>query len=187
MKCDISESSAKRKKNNPEGNLARRFVLTIIAAVAVLVLDVLTPLSLAVWVLQVVLVWVATLWAERWQIVAIAAVCATFIVLGFWWSPKTGAKTWVDLTNLLLGLGTVSALTHSCLRRMATEDARRKAARELGQMVRVVSHLLPMCAWCQRIRNEAGAWEQMETYIRNHSHVEFTHAMCQECAARFDQ
>ena len=163
-----------------------RVVLTVIAAVAVLVLDALTPLGLAVWLLQVVLVWIATLWADRRQIIAVAAVCATSIVLGYWLSPKIGPMTWVDQSNLLMALGTVLALTHSCLRRMSAEDARRKAAQEVGQMVRIVSSLLPICAWCRKIRNEAGAWVQLETYIRNQSHVELTHGICQECAARFD-
>ena len=94
--------------------------------------------------------------------------------------------TWVDQSNLLLSLGTVWALSHSCLRRIATEDARRKAARELGQMFRVLSSLLPMCAWCKKIRNDAGTWEPLEIYIRNHSHMEITHGMCQECAVRLD-
>jgi hypothetical protein len=163
-----------------------RVVLTIVAAVAVLVLDAVTPLGLAVWLLQVVLVWIATLWASRRQIIGVAAVCATFIVLGYWLSPKREPMTWVDQSNVLLGLGTVLALTHSYLRRMATEDARRKAAQEVGQMVRIVSSLLPMCAWCRKIRNEAGAWETLEIYLRNHSHVEFTHGICQECSIRFD-
>jgi cyanate permease len=158
----------------------------VIAAVALLVLDAVTPLGLAVWILQVVLVWVATLWANRREIITVAAVCATFIVLGFWLSPKTGPITWVDQSNVLLGLGSVSALTHSCLRRMAAEETRRKAAQELGQMVRILSSLLPICTWCKKIRNEAGTWEQLEIYVRSHAHAEFTQGMCQECAARFN-
>jgi hypothetical protein len=181
----------RRRKNSlqatPARSLAgRRTALTVIAAIAVLVLDAVTPLGLAVWLLQVALVWVATFWADRRQIIAVAAVCATFIVLGYWLSPKTGPTSWVDQSNVLLGLGTVAALTHSCLRRMANEQARRKAAEEVGQMVRIVSGLLPMCAWCRKIRSETGSWEQWETYIRRHSHVEFTHGICQECAGRFN-
>jgi hypothetical protein len=44
----------------------------------------------AVWLLKVVVVWVATLWADRRQIITVATVCATFIVLSFLLSPKTG-------------------------------------------------------------------------------------------------
>lgn len=165
----------------------RRVVLTVIASLVVLVLDAITPEGLAIWLLQVVLVWIATSWASRRQMIAIAGACATFIVLGFWLSPKTGAMTWVDLSNLILSLGTVSALTHSYLRRIATEEARRTAARELGQMVRILSGLLPLCAWCKKIRNEAGAWEPLEAYIFRHPPADFTPAMCDKCATRFNE
>jgi hypothetical protein len=165
----------------------RRLVLTVIAAVAVLVLDAVTPLGLAVWLFQVLLVWVTTLWANRRQIIAVAAVCATFIVLAFWLSP--GQRTWFYVSNMLMSLSAVGAITHTCLRQRAAEDARQKAAQELTQSqatVRILSGLLPICSWCKRIRNEAGAWEQLETYIHNHSQAEFTHGMCQECAARLN-
>jgi hypothetical protein len=165
-----------------------RLIFTVIAAAVVLVLDAVTPLGLAVWLLQVVLVWITTLWADRRQIIAVAALCATFLVLAFVLSPKTGPMTtWVDQSNLLLSLGTVWALSHSCLRRIATDEARRKAARELGQMFAILSGLLPMCGWCKRIRNDKGTWEPLEIYIRNHSRVEIAEGMCQECAVRFNR
>ena len=164
----------------------RRVVLTLTAAAAVLVLDALTPAGLAAWLLQVVLVWTAAAWANRRQMITVAAVCAACIVLGFCLSPKGGAFTWVEVSNLLLGLGTVAALTHSYLRRLATEDARRTAARELGQMIRIVSGLLPMCAWCMKIRNDAGVWEPLDTYICKHSPAEFMYGMCDRCATRFN-
>jgi hypothetical protein len=121
--------------------------------------------------------------------IALAAICATFIVLGFWLSPKTGPVTWVDQCNVLLSLGTVSALTHGCLRQRAAEDARRKAEQEFAQAqetVRILRGLLSICAWCKKIRNEDGNWERLEFYISNHSHAEFTHGICQECAGRLN-
>lgn len=50
--------------------------------------------------------------------------------------------------------------------------------------VRVLSGLLPMCASCKKIRNDDGYWEQVETYIRNHSSADFTHSICPECTER---
>lgn len=180
----VTFRQSKRAVSLPPERHSRIFV-TFIAAVAVLVIDVLTPLGLAVWLLQVVLVWAATLWANRREIIWVAAVCATFIVLGFWFSAQTGPMTWVDHSNLILGLGTVSVLTHNCLRRIAMEGARRKAAEELGQLSRLLSGILPVCAWCRKIRNESGVWEPLEIYISNHSQAEFTHGMCEGCFARF--
>ena len=175
-----------REEEHP-GRYDRRLILTMIAAGVVLGIDVATPVGLAVWLLQVVLVWTASLWADRRQMLAVAAVCSSLIVLGFLFSPKTGIAISTEICNVAISLVVIGAITHSCLRQRATEDARRKAAWELArsqETVRVLSGLLPICAWCKRIRNESGDWEQMELYIRNHSQAEFTHGICGECAAR---
>ncbi len=47
--------------------------------------------------------------------------------------------------------------------------------------VKQLQGLLPICAWCKNIRNDAGYWEQVEVYIRNHSEADFTHGICPEC------
>jgi hypothetical protein len=41
---------------------------------------------------------------------------------------------------------------------------------------------LPICASCKKIHDENGKWQQIETYIRERSKVEFSHGMCPECA-----
>jgi hypothetical protein len=92
----------------PTATGSRKAILTVVAAIAVLVLDSLTPMGLAVWLLQVALVWLTTLWGDRNQIIVVATVCAAFIILGFWLSPKAGPMTWIDQSNVMLGLGTVT-------------------------------------------------------------------------------
>ena len=52
--------------------------------------------------------------------------------------------------------------------------------------VQLLSGLLPICAWCERIRNEVGCWRPWEQYIREHSEAEFTHGFCPECVSKFD-
>lgn len=47
-----------------------------------------------------------------------------------------------------------------------------------------ISGLLPICSNCKKIRDDKGYWEQIETYIRNHSKAEFSHGLCPECAKR---
>ncbi len=51
--------------------------------------------------------------------------------------------------------------------------------------VRVLSGLLPICAWCKRIRDEHDHWEQLEAYIHDHSEADFTHGMCPDCTRKF--
>ena len=44
--------------------------------------------------------------------------------------------------------------------------------------------VLPICASCKRIRNQSGDWEQVEIYIREHTHAEFSHGICPDCRQR---
>ena len=41
--------------------------------------------------------------------------------------------------------------------------------------------LLPICASCKKIRDDAGYWSQLEIYIGDRSEAEFSHSMCPEC------
>lgn len=52
-----------------------------------------------------------------------------------------------------------------------------KAAAE----VKTLQGLLPICAWCKRIRTEDGGWTQLEAYITGHSAASFSHSICPEC------
>lgn len=48
--------------------------------------------------------------------------------------------------------------------------------------VRVLSGLLPICAWCKRVRDDQDHWQPLETYVHDHSEADFTHGMCPDCA-----
>ena len=50
--------------------------------------------------------------------------------------------------------------------------------------VQTLSGLIPICAWCKKIRNDAGYWEQLEGYFQKNSQVLFTHCICPECAGK---
>jgi PAS domain S-box-containing protein len=50
--------------------------------------------------------------------------------------------------------------------------------------IKTLSGMLPICSSCKRIRDDAGYWTQIETYINEHSEAEFSHGMCPECAAK---
>lgn len=55
-----------------------------------------------------------------------------------------------------------------------------EAARE---RVKILQGLLPICAHCKKIRNDEGAWIQLEAYISEQSEADFTHGICPECMA----
>jgi len=50
--------------------------------------------------------------------------------------------------------------------------------------VKILSGFLPICSSCKDIRTDSGEWEQIETYIREHSEAEFSHSYCPKCAEK---
>ena len=47
--------------------------------------------------------------------------------------------------------------------------------------VKLLQGLLPICCYCKRIRNDQNYWQQVDTYIADHSEAQFTHGICPEC------
>jgi hypothetical protein len=50
--------------------------------------------------------------------------------------------------------------------------------------IKRMSGLLPICASCKKIRDDKGYWNQIESYIREHAEVDFSHGICPECARK---
>jgi len=49
---------------------------------------------------------------------------------------------------------------------------------------KVLRGILPICANCKRTRTDQGSWEQIESYVHEHSEAQFSHGLCPECAAK---
>jgi hypothetical protein len=69
---------------------------------------------------------------------------------------------------------------------MALLELRRVSARLADALdnVKILQNLLPICAWCKRIRDDKGYWEQVEAYFHKNAGVNFTHGVCPECLGR---
>jgi sigma-B regulation protein RsbU (phosphoserine phosphatase) len=51
--------------------------------------------------------------------------------------------------------------------------------------VKQLQGLLPICSYCKRIRDDQNYWQQLETYLSEHSEAVFSHGLCPECYRRF--
>ncbi len=47
--------------------------------------------------------------------------------------------------------------------------------------VKTLSGLLPICCYCKKIRSDSDYWEQVETYLAEHTDVHFSHGICPHC------
>ena len=47
--------------------------------------------------------------------------------------------------------------------------------------IKTLKGLLPICAWCKKIRNHSGEWVDLESYVSENSEAHFSHGVCSEC------
>jgi GAF domain-containing protein len=64
------------------------------------------------------------------------------------------------------------------LRRVSTQLA------DALDRVKTLQGLLPICAWCKRIRDDEGYWDQVEAYFHKSTGAEFTHGICPQCSEK---
>jgi len=74
----------------------------------------------------------------------------------------------------------VGGLRTAMARQQALNLELSQALKEVGEL----KGLLPVCAWCHKIRDDKGYWGQLETYIEARSRASFTHGICPECEAK---
>jgi GAF domain-containing protein len=48
--------------------------------------------------------------------------------------------------------------------------------------IKILSGLLPMCAWCGRMRTGDQYWQSVTQYLSTHSEAKITHGICDDCA-----
>lgn len=71
---------------------------------------------------------------------------------------------------------------------LEAEAANQKLVNELNETleeIKTLRGIIPICSHCKNIRNDAGQWDQLEEYIRDHSEAEFTHGICPECKKKY--
>lgn len=47
-----------------------------------------------------------------------------------------------------------------------------------------LSGLIPICSHCKKVRDDKGYWNQVESYIEDHSNASFSHGICPECSRK---
>lgn len=65
---------------------------------------------------------------------------------------------------------------------------RNRLTHELQEMlgrVKTLEGILPVCAWCRRIKDEDGVWDALEGYLDRHSKAKVSHGMCPDCARKY--
>ena len=87
----------------------------------------------------------------------------------------------------LAGVRCVLTVVRDITKRKRAEEEREEliiGLQEALAKVKALSGLLPICAWCKKIRDDQGYWKQVDHYIQEHSNAMFTHGICPECSEK---
>lgn len=76
----------------------------------------------------------------------------------------------------------LEALARLVVRQLEQRRTAKQLAEALGQ-VRTLSGLLPICAYCKRVRDDADYWHEVEEYLGAQTGARFTHGICPSCVA----
>ncbi|MBW1777852.1 MAG: hypothetical protein JRJ54_09705 [Deltaproteobacteria bacterium] len=103
--------------------------------------------------------------------------------------PKSGDPIWLKdqaaietypRDHVCLSLGILTVVT----KEMKAEEEREQLVSSLQDAlskVKTLQGLLPICASCKKIRDDTGYWNQIESYLEDHSDLSFSHSVCPEC------
>ena len=105
---------------------------------------------------------------------------------------KDGSVVWAHLTATairdaagkpLFGLAMIEDIS---ARWLLNQDRERLIVQLKAALanVKTLSGLLPMCAWCKRIRDDQGYWSDVEHYVRRQTDADFTHGICPDCQSQ---
>jgi PAS domain S-box-containing protein len=105
--------------------------------------------------------------------------------------PRTGEPIHVEISAHLFSLKgsrVVLSIARDITQRKRTEEEREKLIHDLQEalaQVKTLVGLLPICAWCKKVRDDEGYWEDVESYLQKHSQIDFSHGICPDCARKY--
>ena len=50
--------------------------------------------------------------------------------------------------------------------------------------VKTLKGLIPICMHCKSMRDDKGYWQQVDTFVREHSDAELSHGICPDCVTK---
>jgi PAS domain S-box-containing protein len=64
----------------------------------------------------------------------------------------------------------------------AARDSLIDQLQEALEQVRHLRTIVPVCAWCDHIRDSNGTWQRTDAYLRSELKLKLTHGICPDCS-----
>jgi hypothetical protein len=154
------------------------WALCLLIIGATLFVDLHIPLGVACAIPYILAVLIASFLQPVWAMPGIVLTCSILTIIGIFSSPQPlVVPFWKVLTNRGLALFAMWTIAILLYHRNVLLARREEALAR----IRLLEGLLPICAECKQIRDQANTWHRLETYLSAHSSLTFTHGICPEC------
>jgi hypothetical protein len=133
--------------------------------------------------------WATWVGGIRWGVVATFGATAGWGIANYAASPvydQVGYRAWTMVNDLVV-YGFLVGLVDRFHRLLEEQRAAREALQRALDEVRTLECLLPVCAWCKRVRDDQGYWGQIEVYLTKNRGTLVSHGICPECAEQSRQ
>jgi two-component system cell cycle sensor histidine kinase/response regulator CckA len=87
----------------------------------------------------------------------------------------------IGASSIVRDISQLKQVEHDLQMALADRENLVDELQEALKHVKTLQGLLPVCAFCHKIRDANGKWERFETYIRSRTDADFTHGFCPEC------
>lgn len=77
--------------------------------------------------------------------------------------------------------GVFAGFIGSCIDVTDRVEAQEALRLNLEKEINTLKGIIPICSYCHKIRTDKESWQQLETYISNHSDALFSHSACPTC------
>lgn len=94
-------------------------------------------------------------------------------------SPR--GETGLDASQIAV----LEALSRQAVRLLELRRMSAQLAEALSR-VKLLGPLVPVCAWCHRVRDDQDYWSTLSEYLRTHVGAETTHGICPNCVEDLD-
>lgn len=160
-------------------------VLTIVSLVStVTLLDVGTGDEVAVSSLFLLPVTLASWTAGRKVGFFVSIACAVSVLGVDLWSGRQYRHAFTPFWNAAIVLSFFVVVASLVTNRRRLEGEQEARLQEAIASVKTLRGLIPVCAWCKKIRDDRGYWSEVEAYVAAHTEADFTHGVCPDCAGK---
>lgn len=100
------------------------------------------------------------------------------------WSHRVEILATISIILLFALIDNLFKLVHSrrTIKRHRDDLIERNAELEEAlSKIKMLEGIIPVCMYCKKVQNDEQSWQQMESYISQHSEAQFSHGICPAC------